>query len=116
MHISSIERLTADNFLLFKHREYLLDNRGGELDAPWSVEAGPHYSSPDSALRVSLTERLEVENRLLTEQVEHLRGLRPRGYDLDELCDAVIRALPQSGVVAVQAGIPRNERRDLLRD
>ncbi len=103
MHISSIERLTADNYLLFTHREYLLADRREEFGAPWSVEAGPHYSSQDSALRASPTERLEAENRLLTEQVEYLRGLRPRGYDLDELCDAVIRALPQNGLVAAQS-------------
>ena len=95
MPISSIERLTADNYLLLKHGEHLVENRREELDAPWSVEAGPHHYSQDSAMRASPTERLEVENRELTKQVEHLRGLRPRGYDVDELCDAVIRGLPR---------------------
>jgi len=95
MPISSIDRLTADNYLLLKHREYLLENRREELDAPWSVETGPHHYSQDSAMRASPTERLEVENCELTKQVEHLRGLRELNYDVDELYDAVIRALPQ---------------------
>jgi len=73
----------------------LLDNRREELDAPWSVEAGPHHYSQDSAMRASPTERLEVENRLLTKQVQHLRGRRPRAYDVDELYDMVIHGLPR---------------------
>ena len=105
MPISSIERLTADNYLLLKHREHLLDNSREELDAPWSVEAGPHHYSQNSAMRASPTERLEVENRELTKQVEHLRGRRPRGYDVDELYDALILVLPQSGVAAAQSGV-----------
>jgi hypothetical protein len=95
MPISSIERLTADNYLLLKHGENLAENHREEFDAPSSVEAGLPHDSQDSALRASLTERLEVENRELTKQVEHLRGLRPRGYDVDELCDAVNRGLPR---------------------
>jgi hypothetical protein len=100
MPTTSIERLTADNYLLLKHSEHLVENRTvenrrEELDAPWSVEVGPDHYSQDSATYASPTERLEVENRVLTKQVDHLRGLRPRGYDIDELCDVVIRGLPR---------------------
>jgi hypothetical protein len=105
MPISSIERLTADNYLLLKHREHLLDNRREALDAPWSVQAGPHHYSQDPAMLASPTERLEIANRELTKQVEHLLGLRPRGYDVDKLYDAVIRGLPQSGVVAAKSWV-----------
>ncbi len=94
MPISSIERLTADNYLLLKHGEHLVENRREELGSPWSVEPGPHHGSQDSAMGASSIERLEVENRVLTKQVEHLQGLRPRGYDVDELHDAVMRGLP----------------------
>ena len=95
MPTTTIERLTADNYLLFKHGEHLVENRREELDAPWSVEAGQHHYSRESAMCASPTERLDVENRVLTKQVEHLRGLRPRGYDVDELYDVVIRGLPR---------------------
>ena len=95
MPITSIERLAADNYLLRKHAEHLVENRRNELDTPWSVEAGQHHYSRESAMCASPTERLDVENRVLTKQVEHLRGLRPPGYDVDELYDEVIRDLPR---------------------
>jgi hypothetical protein len=81
MPINSIERLRADNYLLLKHKEHLVENRREELDA--------------QSASASTAERLEAENRVLTEQVEHLRGLRARHDDVDELCDAVIRSLPR---------------------
>ena len=94
MPISSIERLTADNYLLFKHGEHLIENRREALDAPRSGEPNLHQYSQDSAMAASSTERLEIENRVLTKQVQHLQGIRPRGFDVDELHDAVIRDLP----------------------
>ena len=97
MSITSIERLTADNHLLLKHMEHLLETRGEGRDAL----ANAAISSEGSAMPASLVERLEVENGLLTEHVEHLRRQRRRGYDVDELYDQIVRNLPQSIVVAV---------------
>ena len=63
MSVTFIERLTADNHLLLKHMEHLLKTRGEGRDA--LANAG--ISSEGSTMRTSFVERLEVENRLLTD-------------------------------------------------
>jgi len=94
MSVTFIERLTADNHLLHKHMEHLSETRGEGRDALTNASIASEGSA------TSLVERLEVENRLLTERVERLRRQRPRGYDVDELYEQIVRNLPR----AVAAG------------
>jgi len=96
MSVTFIERLTADNYLLRKHMEHLLETRGEARD----TLANAGIPTGGAAMRASLVEHLEVENRLLADQVEHLRLQRSRGYDADELYDQIVRNLPRAVVVA----------------